>query len=364
VSLNNTQTPGAISDGITVSDGNNPAGFNSNWVMIQSSPDSTSAICPGGEGLYTNIQSNQGYGQMTMEMELISKQDNGTTTVSSGSSPVYSIYANASGTIIPINLWNATSFNESYTPVTYSGDLATFNNTCTYNMVALNTYGNGLSNVTFTFVQQLIANWTVMTVHMYTIVDLTNTTFYNTTSQQALPAGTPFSFNFVYTIDMSNYTESQAVGHFVGFQPTSITPTGVYFQGNYGTGYQYNIADMNFGDTYSEVNNSALIPNQNAEAFFQNVSSQVQGTGAFFVLCYQTFPNLTMGYTTLVQSDPTFETYFTEGSSSFIPPSILEWIIPVIAGAAVVVVVAVFVVRKHKQRVIPQTETVFDDFPE
>ena len=55
----------------------------------------------------------------------------------------------------------------------------------------------------------------------------------------------------------------------VNFQPT-VTPTQIYYTGDNGFGYQYEMANMNFGDSYTEVQGNNQIPNQTPETYFQS----------------------------------------------------------------------------------------------
>ncbi len=333
--LGNSPIPFVLQKGITVISGNNPDGFNSNWYAFQSLPGAQ--FNPGGEGLMTNIQSNQGHGVMTFGISLFS-DPNGRTAVS----PDFAVYLNSSATntIIPINFWNATSFDNATTDITYVGGVATFNNTFTFHDINLTTYGNGLSNVTISFIQQFAIDWTQVTVKMATIVDFTNTRLFNATTQSELGAGAQFSLNLVYTVGLTNMTASNLVGHPVTLAPTDVTATGVYFVGDSGTSYAYNITDMTFGDAYTEYQGTTPVPSLAAATHFQPVPASSA------VLCFQSFPDLIYKTTTSIVSDPTSNTYFPDGSKD-------EWVIYVTIGAIVAggVVVVVLVVRKRKQGV-------------
>ena len=285
--------------GITVISGD----FNSNWYAVRGDGSPGNNL----EGLYSNIQYDIGNSQMCFETQLASSNDGGSGNFGVGQPNATSSYAisiDCDGTIIPINLYNCAFFNESRTNVIYVGDLPEFNNTFTFHNVSLDTYGHGSSTVTISLTQQFIANWTEMTVKMDTDVDFSNMQLYSPITQQPISAGTQFSLTLVYTVDMSNFTASQEVGHAVNFQPT-VTPTQIYYTGDNGFGYQYKMANMNFGDSYTEVQGNNQIPNQTPETYFQSQRPGVQGDGAAFVLCFQTFNGLTYGLTTGLNSDPT-----------------------------------------------------------
>jgi hypothetical protein len=116
-----------------------------------------------------------------------------------------------SGTIIPINFYNCSYLDESRTPITYVGNLPTFNNTFTFHDISLDTYGHGSPTVTVSLTQQFTANWTEMTIKMGTDFNFNNMQLYSPVTQQPISPGTPFSLNLVYYVDMSNYTAQQEV---------------------------------------------------------------------------------------------------------------------------------------------------------
>ncbi len=325
-------------------------GVGENWMTNLNIYQGNGSEGSTGEGLYSNIQfyvNNDSY--MCFETELACQPDGSSGYMNNNYSPP-SLYLNFSGTIIPINLWNSTSFNESITPITTTADgLSAFNNTFTFHDIALDTYGNAPSNVTLTLTQQIIANYSLVTEKMGTTLDLTNSHLYYPNGTE-VSAGANFSLTILYTTNMSNLTESWQVGHACNLQP-SVTPTEIYYTSNNGYGYQYNMADMNFGDPYTEYQGTTQIANKTATAYFAPMLSGVQGTAANFVLCYQTFDNLTYGLTTKIASDPTVETSFT-GSANSSMPSVLGIPITVIvvvvaAAAASVGASIIFLRRRH-----------------
>lgn len=228
------------------------------------------------------------------------------------------------------------------------GDLPTFNNTFTFHNISLPTNGQGSSSVTLSLTQQFIANWTMMTIKMDTAVDFTNMNL-------GLSTGAPFSLTLVYYVDMANLTESNILGHAANLQPTDITPTQIYYTASNGFGYQYNMANMNFADSYTEIQGTNQVANKEVEAYFEPIMQGVQGSGASFVMCYQTFNNLTYGVTTGISSDPTIEIshnpLHSNSSNSIIPASGgLEFtIIIAIAVVAVILGVAIMLRRRKRQ---------------
>jgi uncharacterized membrane protein (DUF106 family) len=81
----------------------------------------------------------------------------------------------------------------------------------------------------------------------------------------------------------------------------------------------------------------------------------VQGAGSFFVMCYQTFNNLTYGVTTGISSDPTIEVSHnavssTSSNSTTNSTSPLSGNAPVILVVIVAaVIVGVALLFKHKR---------------
>jgi hypothetical protein len=369
--------------GITVASGD----FDSNWYAEKGDGSSGNDL----EGLYSNVQFNIGSSQMCFETQLCSSNNGGLGNLGllPNDNAPYAITINCDGAAIPINLQNCASFDESKTDVVYVGNLPTFNNTFTFHDVALDTYGHGSSTVTVKFVQQFIANWSEMTIKMGADLDFTNMQLYSPVTQQPISPGTPFTLSLCYYVDMSNYTESQQVGHTVNFHPT-VTANQIYYTGDNGFGYQYSLANMNFGDSYTEIQGAHSIPNLTPQAYFQqqvpgnmnnggdnkkdnkvvpdnkttDSTTDYQATGknavslmadqtsgqdsdSCFVLCYQTFNGLTYGVTTGINSDPTIQINHNLVSKS----STLELIaiVAVIAAVAASVSVTLIVRRRRHQ---------------
>ena len=182
-----------------------------------------------------------------------------------------------------------------------------------------------------------------MTVKMDTDVDFTNMQLYSPITQQPISAGTPFSLSLIYTVHMSNYTASQELGHAVNFQPT-VTPTQIYYSGDNGFGYQYKMANMNFGDSYTEVQGDNQIPNLTPETYFQS-QRRIQGDGASFVLCFQTFNGLTYGLTTGLNSDPTLTIPHKPVQSM----TQISFVLILLAVVAVVAILGATLIVRHHQ---------------
>ena len=260
-----------LSDGITVINSNNPQTFNSNWYAEKGN----GSFGYNFEGLYSNIQYTIRNSTMSFETEFGSATDGGVGNIGilNGENN-YAVYANVSGTIIPINIWNCTYFDESTSNVTYVGNLPTFTNTFTFHNIALQTYGHGSSSITLTLTQVFIANWTMMKVKMETGVDFSNMSLYSPVTHQPISSGTPFSFNLVYDVGASNYTESQIVGYGVFLQPT-VTRTGIYYSAGNGSTLSYSVANMTFGDSFTDVRGSSVV-NGTTEVYFEPMQG-VQG---------------------------------------------------------------------------------------
>jgi len=267
----------------------------------------------------------------------------------------YALYVSCNGTTIPINFFNCAYFDASTTNITYVGNLPTFNNTFTFHNISLNTYGQGSSTVTLTFIQQFTFNWTVMTIKWDTDLDLSNMSLYSPVTQQEFPPGASYSFNLVYVVGLQNLTASWAnqagsPNQAAMLEPTDITPTGIYFTATNGLGYQYSLANMNFADSYTENQGNTQIPDQTAQAYFEPMPSNIEGAGGKSVMCYQTFNGLTYGVTTGITSDPTIEiSHNPVPSHSSISLRVLALPI-IIAIVAVAVILGVTIVFRHRRR--------------
>ena len=200
---------------------------------------------------------------------------------------------------IPISFCDASSFNVQVGNVTYINDLPTVTNTITFNDIALPTYGQGSSSVTFVISQTVIANWTNMIIKIGVYADLSNMKLYLPDGTE-IPQGTDFSFNLMYSIDMNTPNLSGNSGP-IDYPPSDVTPTSVFFAVNGTAGTQLSIANMNFGDTYTEIQGSTQLAGKTPTIYFQQSNAPT-----WAVNCFQSFPNLTYGVTTAVQSDPTY----------------------------------------------------------
>jgi hypothetical protein len=74
----------------------------------------------------------------------------------------------------------------------------------------------------------------------------------------------------------------------------------VFFAVNGTAGRRISIAKMNFGDTYTEIQGANQLAGKTPTRYFSPSTAPT-----WEVNCFQTFPNLTYGVTTAVQSDPT-----------------------------------------------------------
>jgi len=208
------------------------------------------------------------------------------------------IYINCSGDVIPINLYNCSSFDMVTSNVTYVGNVPTFTNVITFHDIALQTYDKDASSVTLVFTQHFIADWTKLTIKTETYANLTNMQLYYSDGSP-VPPNTKFSLNFDYNVNLFNQSTG---GGAVEIPPTSVTQTGLYFNVEGTGGIQYSLADMTLDDNYTEVQGATQIPNKTAIAYFSSLSlfsfqkEQV---------CSQRFTDLTYGVTTAVRSDPT-----------------------------------------------------------
>ena len=249
----------------------------------------------------------------------------------------------------PINFCNASSFNLQVGNVTYVNGLPTVTNTITFNDIALPTYGQGSSTVTLILTQNIIANWTNMTVNIGVYADLSNMKLYLSDGTE-IPQNTDFSLNLMYGIsmDQGNPIGSSTITN-VPYAPSDITSTTVFFSLNETTGTQLSVADMNFGGTYTDIQGSNQITNETQTTYFQSIPPPSN----WAVNCFQSFPNLTYGVTTAVQSDPTITVQHNAVSAGGILDSNLVLYGAIAASvASVAIVVGVISVKRKNARKI------------
>ena len=243
---------------------------------------------------------------------------------------------------IPISFCNASSFNVQVGNVTYINGLPTVTNTITFNDIALPTYGQGSSFVTFVISQNVIANWTNMIIKIGVYADLSNMKLYLPDGTE-IPQGTDFSFNLMYSIDMNTPNLSGNSGP-IDYPPTDVTPTSVFFAVNGTAGAQLSIANMNLGDTYTEIQGSTQLAGKTPTIYFQQSSAP-----AWAVNCFQSFPNLTYGVTTAVQSDPTITVQHNAVSAGGISiGNLIPYVAIALVAALVAIVAGVISVKRKK----------------
>lgn len=259
----------------------------------------------------------------------------------------WSLYINCSDDVIPINLFNCSSFGMVTSNVTYVGNVPTFTNVITFHDIAMETYGHGASSISLVFTQHFMANWTKLTAKTETYADLTNMQLYYSNGS-AVPSNTKFSLNFDYLVGLIDDTDPNQQGNPVFIIPR-ITQTTLFFDVNGTEGMQYSLADVTLADNYTEVQGSTQILNKTADVYF--APGWVVGSD-----CFQRFNDLTYGVTTAVISDPTINVHHTSvpiGWSMSGNP-INNWDAPhiafVVGIASAAVVATVVVVRRRRRR--------------
>jgi hypothetical protein len=267
------------------------------------------------------------------------------------------IYINCSGDVIPIYLYNCSSFDMVTSNVTYVGDVPTFTNVITFHDIALQTYGHDdASSISLVFTQHFIADWTKLKIQTDTYADLTNMKLYYSNGS-AVPSNTKFSLNFDYNVNLFNQSANFGPDHgAVEISPTSVTQTGLYFNVEGTEGIQYSLADMTLDDNYTELQGDTQIPNKTAIAYFSSISLfSLQKEQ----ICSQRFTDLTYNVTTAVTSDPTISVMhnqvpFTElpevaESQSSQPPGYIIYIIAIVA-IIIVVTGSVFILKRRRAK--------------
>ena len=246
---------------------------------------------------------------------------------------------------IPISFCNASSFNVQVGNEAYVNGLPTVTNTITFNDIALPTYGQGSSSVTFVISQTVIANWTNMIVKIGVYADLSNMKLFLPDGTE-IPQGTDFSFNLMYGIDMNTPAPPGTPGP-IDYPPSDITPTSVFFAVNGTAGTQLSIGNMNLGDTYTEFQGVTQLAGKTPTVYFQQSSAPT-----WAVNCFQSFLNLTYGVTTAIQSDPTITVQHNAVSAGGISVGNLTLYIAIAAAVASVAVVAGVISVKRKKSAI------------
>ena len=255
------------------------------------------------------------------------------------------VYINCSGNVIPIHLYNCSSYDMVTTNVDYVGDVPTFTNVITFHDIALQTPGNNPSSISLVFTQHFIADRTELTIGTQTYANLTKMKLYYTNQSEVLP-NTEFSLNFDYMVGLFNQTPTDQYGS-TPILPTSVTKTGLSFDVTGIGGMNYSIADVTLDDNYTEVRGASQVLNKTAIVYF----APGWGGGS---KCFQRFTNLTYRVTTAVISDPTINVYHPSvpigwGSSN---NPVNNWVFPVafVGGIASVAVVATVVVVRRRRR--------------
>ena len=243
----------------------------------------------------------------------------------------------------PISFCNASSFNMQVGNVTYINGLPTLTNTITFNDIALPTYGQGSSSITLVISQTVIANWTNMTISIGVYADLSNMKLYLPDGTE-IPQNTDFSFNLMYGIDMNTPAPPGTPGP-IDYPPSDITPTSVFFAVNGTAGTQLSIANMNFGGTYTDIQGSNQFADKTPIIYFSQSAAPT-----WAVNCFQSFPNLTYGVTTAVQSDPTITVQHNAVSAGGVSISNLALYAAIVGVVALVAVVGTVIFVRRRKR--------------
>jgi hypothetical protein len=172
----------------------------------------------------------------------------------------------------------------------------------TFNNVALNTYGHGLSAFNLVINQEVVENWTEVKIKIGVYADLSNTKLYLANGSE-LPQGTQYSLNFQWGVDLSNFTAAQQLGYPIGFNYVA-SGNSLYFVQNDLQHTPLPLVNLRLGDSYTEIQGSNQEAARTAEAEFVS-SNMTLGKGKVpGCMCYQSFSNLTYGLTTGILSDP------------------------------------------------------------
>jgi hypothetical protein len=101
---------------------------------------------------------------------------------------------------------------------------------------------------------------------------------------------------------------------------------------------------MNFGGTYTDIQGSNQLANETPIIYFSQSAAPT-----WAVNCFQTFPNLTYGVSTAVQSDPTITVQHNAVSTSRGLSNLIVYVAIIGGGALVAAVGTVVFVRRRKQ---------------
>jgi len=229
----------------------------------------------------------------------------------------------------PIWLYNATDVTTNSGQVTTVNGLPSVTLNETFSNIQLDTGGHGDSTVNLVVSQQITGNATTMIAQVNVYADLSNMHFYLPDGTE-IPQGTDYSLNLLWITGLSNGTESAQLGYFTAY-PYTIIGNSLYFIVNGEVG---NIAGITLSDKYVESQGANQMSSRQAQVQFISTNATVGAHRAPECLCLQTFPNLTYGVTTSVQSDPTI--YMNHALMSTLPLITLIVVVAVVIAACVV----------------------------
>jgi hypothetical protein len=256
------------------------------------------------------------------------------------------VHINCLGEIIPIYLYNCSSFDMVTSDITRSGGVPTFTNTITLNDIKLETHGHGDSSITLVFTQHFTADWTLLTIKTGVYADLTRLKLYMSNGTE-VPENTSFSLNLDYMVGLGTNQTSEC-NSWTPILPSEVTQNAIYYNVGRAGAMHYSLANMSLGDGYTELQGNTQVAGKTAATYFTQGYTWTLGCD-----CIQTFSNLTYGLTTGIESDPTIHVqhtrvpvYWGTASTSI---SSTEIVLVAVTVAIAVSVAALAISRRHKR---------------
>lgn len=206
---------------------------------------------------------------------------------------VATMKVNCSGETIELFLTNCSSFDAALGNITYVGDIPVFDFNLTFHEIAIETYGNGKSNLTFILRHIIYPDWNKTDIKIQAFFNLSNFRLILPSTHSEAAPGATFAIIIEYSMELLDATDPTA--HH-GVMPSHYNDTSISYDLPTDTGTNLTVSKLEMGSTFYEWNGSHFLE--------RATNSSLENAGGSTFLARHIFPNLVYKTTILIYSDP------------------------------------------------------------